>query len=207
MGEKTARLISYLFFPAIIPSYLLTLLFFKAPTTMGVEGFTPFYHLIIIGFVFIYTCLIPSLLIVWLYKRGKVKSIELNDGADRHIPYLVSIIFTAFLAYFFHQKSNVLYATSVMMAGVSLTLLLVFIINIYWQISIHSAAIGGFVGSIFLIMILKDESLLQLPATLSLLIAGLVIWARLKLEAHTPAQAYFGFILGFLISGLAVFFI
>jgi membrane-associated phospholipid phosphatase len=66
--------------------------------------------------------------------------------------------------------------------------------------------VGGITGAILAISY-RLQSDIQLSFFSILLIAGFVGYARLKLNAHTPAQVYTGFLVGFLIQmGLIVFY-
>ncbi|MFH1570590.1 MAG: hypothetical protein ABIL09_21550 [Gemmatimonadota bacterium] len=64
--------------------------------------------------------------------------------------------------------------------------LVVWLIDRYWKISIHSVGVGGGV----LILAVAGDLWLLSPALL------MVAWARLRLKAHTPAQVVGGLALG-----------
>jgi membrane-associated phospholipid phosphatase len=78
-------------------------------------------------------------------------------------------------------------------------------INIFWKISSHTASVGALAGMMVGLSYFLG-AFYFLSIALSLLMAGLTGFARLKLNAHTPAQVYAGFLLGF-ITIMALFFI
>ena len=58
--------------------------------------------------------------------------------------------------------------------------------------------IGGLMGLMFAYSLLFHVNLISVLILISLL-GGILGWARLKREAHTPAQVYVGFVGGFFI--------
>jgi membrane-associated phospholipid phosphatase len=81
-----------------------------------------------------------------------------------------------------------------------------FIINLRWKVSIHMLGMGGIVGTIIGLMLRYQVDALQLVMAL-ILLSGIVGYARLKLDAHTPLQVYVGFTLGTLILTGSVLFL
>jgi membrane-associated phospholipid phosphatase len=77
----------------------------------------------------------------------------------------------------------------------STSILITAIVNLKWKISAHMVGIGGLCGAIATLVIHKPEPPFGL-LYVCILIAGLVGYARLRLQAHTPAQVYSGFLLG-----------
>lgn len=69
-------------------------------------------------------------------------------------------------------------------------------INFFWKISVHSIGVGGINGLLIGISRIMEAEITPL-LFLSVLIAGLVGFARLKLNAHNYSQVYTGFLLGF----------
>ena len=79
------------------------------------------------------------------------------------------------------------------------------LINFRWKISAHTVSMGGVIGAFFgLQSVLQIDMLLQISA--SILIAGLVGFARLKAGKHSPAQVYAGYLLGFAVLYLLILY-
>ena len=190
-----------------MPTALLAVLYFIAPYIVGIDGYNTYAKLLLLGFVFAYTFLFPSLLVFWLYRKKHIKSMHLRSLSDRRIPYLFSIISSGFLSVFFYQKGSQLQPSAFIIGFITIIIILVAIISFKWQISAHSAGIGGVLGALFLLKIRYDEPSLFFPIMMTLLIAGLVLTARLKLNAHTMAQVAAGFFLGLTVSIFGTIFI
>jgi len=79
-----------------------------------------------------------------------------------------------------------------------------FIINIFWKISIHAAAIGGFTGGLFFVSFLLHTNPVAF-FIVALLVGGLVMTARLQLKVHTRAQVFCGYLLGFFFTAIFPF--
>ncbi len=122
---------------------------------------------------------------------------------ERKIPYLVTAIFY-FIEFYFLIKTDIPKIIIWMMAGASLLVLSVLLINLFWKISAHMAGIGGLIGMMIGISF-RLQIDLHLILVLLFLIAGLVGFARLKLSAHSSAEVYAGFLLGIFIE-LILFF-
>jgi membrane-associated phospholipid phosphatase len=90
---------------------------------------------------------------------------------------------------------NIWPAIKLFVLGGGLCILLAAIITIKWQISAHLMGIGGLVG-----MLISFAYFLQMPLLVVisgiLIVAGLVGFARLQLQAHKPSQVYAGFLSG-----------
>lgn len=81
--------------------------------------------------------------------------------------------------------------------GVSLSILLITLINLKWKISAHLSGIGGLAGGIFGISYRMGYNNLGF-LVLILAISALVAFSRIELKAHTPGQTLAGFLLGFI---------
>lgn len=177
-GTLIARGISDLFCPAVlgIPCLLLGVLASDVP---GTYRYAVLYFLIAIP--------VPVAYVAWLLKSGRVNDFHLPDRSDRTGPFVVSLasaLFGAGLLVYLGAPAAFLVA---ILAAFAQTLLL-FLITLSWQISIHTATTAGLVT--FAILALGSGA-----AFLALLVP-LVAWARIYLGRHTLAQAIAGALLG-----------
>ena len=90
-----------------------------------------------------------------------------------------------------------------MMLAVPLGIFVAMIVNRWTKISVHCLGIGGAVGALMGLGIAHNVQMIM-PVSLMVLIGGLVAFARIELEAHTPVQAYLGFAVGLAINLLLV---
>jgi membrane-associated phospholipid phosphatase len=66
---------------------------------------------------------------------------------------------------------------------------------------------GGVIGILLIVTTTIPESSIYLISLVAFLVSGLVLSARLKLQAHTPLQVYFGFLLGLVVSFMLIFWV
>ena len=161
--------------------------------------------------IFIGTLSVPALLIYYLYRSGFVQSLHLDTLADRRLPYFLTALVYTFITYLFAFRmqlvSTVAPEIAVLLGSTTLSILLVGLISLYWQISAHSVGIAGVVGAIAGIIVKFGQTDLFLLMTGFIALAGLLASARLKLNAHTPAQIVAGLALGLGVSLGAVFWL
>ncbi|MFO7998134.1 MAG: hypothetical protein R6U86_04050 [Bacteroidales bacterium] len=187
-----AHFFSVVFHPLVMPS-LGILLLFQLDTNISF-AVPPQAKRFILLMVFINTALAPALAIVFLKRTGLIGDLLLNERNERLFPLLLSSLLF-FLTYYLMRQISLPALIYYYMMGATLMVLLCLVITFLWKISIHMMSLGGFSGfliatSLFLRI---DISWLIL---LVFLIAGLVGAARIKLDAHRPAQVYAGFLTG-----------
>ena len=80
-------------------------------------------------------------------------------------------------------------------------------ITFFWKISIHSLGMGGASGFMLILAILYPDGPVHYLLILTVIFSGFVMMARLRLNAHSPAQVYWGYFLGLFVSFMMVFWI
>ena len=202
MEQKFANLISVLFHPVLIPTYMLVVLLNSGYFyTFGFSGEVKLY---LIAFVFIMTCLIPASLMFVLKKTGIIKTIRMNDRQERMIPIAItSVIY--YITYYALSKTGILNVYNRFLLGITVLSLFSLLINFSTKISLHMIAMGGITGALlgFMLNFPVDTAV---SVYLFFLLSGLVGYARLTISNHTLRQVYNGFMLGFVVM-LALFVI
>ncbi len=192
---SAARFVSWLFHPLLLPLYVLLLLL--SQDYYFILILTPQAKWFLIGLVSINTLILPALLML-LYKRsGIISSYQMKRKEERFFPYITMMVFY-YLTHYLISGINLPAVFYLFITGATFLVVAVFLINFVWKISVHmcasGAAAGTFTGLAYMYL---------LPAAhivaLLLLIGGITGFARLKLEAHSPAQVYAGYFLGFLV--------
>ncbi len=159
-----------------------------------------------IYFLFIaFTVVLPTMIFLWLIKRGIISSLDMPEASERKIPFLISIILY-FALYYLLRKLALPELVYLLLLGTILSIVVCFFITIIWKISIHMIAVGGVIGSLLALSIRLGADFI-LPIYIVILLAGFVGYARLKLYAHTPAQVYSGFLLGTALMAGIIFFV
>lgn len=194
IADIIAKGLSILFYPLFVPTFGIAL--FCYAYAQHVSYMPAVWTIIAIAGTFLLTCLLPLSVIWWLMRRGEVKDMQIEDAKERKYPYLYTILGFGFWAYF---VSSVLHAPLCLVyiaCGATVAIGIVTLINKWWKISAHLTGFGGLTGGIFCYCLgigaLPTVNILSLVFGLSLLL----MYARLRLHAHTPAQVCAGWLLG-----------
>jgi hypothetical protein len=193
MEKRIARIISVIFYPLFVPTYAFAILLTMPAYFSALMP--PSAKWMVIGLVFFTTCVLPTLFIIVMIKSGMVSTTYLSKREDRTMPYIVCIIFF-YLTYYVLKKLQISPVYYYFMIGATMLNIFVMGINFFWKISSHMASIGALAGMMVGLSYFLGTFYFILIA-MALLMAGLTGFARLKLQAHTPAQIYSGFALGF----------
>ncbi|MBM3437127.1 MAG: hypothetical protein FJY07_13035 [Bacteroidetes bacterium] len=195
MELKFARIISWLIHPLYIPT-LLTLIL------LNINSYNvliiPFHaRLIILGLVFITTAIFPMIFIFFMRQRGMIRSLRMEAKEERTLPFAVAGIFN-FTAFYMIKQIQIDEIFYLFLLGSAILIFICLFINFYFKISIHMAGIGGLTGALMGISIRLNIDLILLVVT-SVLISGIIGYARLQLKAHKAVQIYTGFLCGLII--------
>jgi len=203
MEVKFAKIISIIFQPLMMP--LLTLLIlFNSDTFIAfsiADEMKTFIYFLFIAF----TVVLPTMIFLWLIKRGVISSLDMPEASERKIPFLISIILY-FALYYLLRKLALPELVYLLLLGTILSIVVCFFITIIWKISIHMIAVGGVIGSLLALSIRLGADFI-LPIYVVTLLSGFIGYARLKLYLHTPAQVYSGFLLGTALMAGIIFFV
>lgn len=199
--RKLARIVSALTHPLFIP---LAAVYIAYNFDWFINGSLSDDQIRIVYMIVAFSTLIFPLLNILLLKwYGVVSSLSMPHRAERHAPYISTIFFFA-LGYYMLRKGALPDAIFSILTGTLLTLALIAVINFKWKISAHAAGIFGLVGVVIGLFQTHSYGNITLLSLL-VLVGGLVISSRLVLNAHTPAETYWGAGLGFVASYLCVY--
>ena len=194
MKEKniifTARIMSMIFPPFYLPIVGLIALFIFSYMSL----LPMMYKLVMLAMVYLLTVVAPSLLI-HLYRLCQGwTSHELGRKERRLVPYIISIV-CYFACFFWMEYRNTPRVISIIVV-VALTIQMVCaLINIWWKISTHTAAIGGVAGGLVSYSIAFSFNPLWWLCFV-LILAGAVGTARMILRQHSLSQVVGGFLIG-----------
>lgn len=160
----------------------------------------------LLGHLLLFTVLIPAALIGVSARMGWIKSLRMENPADRHFPHLFTFLMYLLTGIFLDRLIPVPELLPLMITGTAVCIGLVGLITVFWKISSHMAGSGGLTG-FFIAFIFKGlyEDFILL-FSLSLLLALLVAGSRYYLKAHNLPQLLAGFFLGMLCSSISVCF-
>lgn len=202
MTEKriilTARFVSSMFTPFYLPLVGLVALFFFS----YLNAFPLTYRLLVLLMVYAFTVLLPTLLIRLYRTYHGWTPIQLGTKERRVVPYVISILcyFTCF--YIMNARHMPYTISSILMAALCVQVLCA-MINIWWKISTHTAAIGGVAGGLLAFSLIFNFNPVWWLCMI-LILSGMVGTSRMILRQHTLPQVVIGFFLGMLSSAITI---
>ena len=193
--EKFCQVVSYVFNPLLMTTIMCAVLHYIFDAFVM---YTANYHLILLALVFVFTFVLPMLLMVTLRFIGAIDTMMIKKRENRFIPYLLVAavyLLAGIMLYKQNVKDHVL--VNFMFYGGCL-LLLVALINIKFKISAHAISVASVLG-VVLVECFQDNNIYHIATFLAFLfLSGLIIYSRLKLKAHDPFEVTTGFSFGFI---------
>ncbi len=154
--------------------------------------------------VFLFTVMLPTTLIRMYARYQGWNKKDMGKKDNRMIPYVISIL-CYFCCYYTLSANHIPYSIKCIVVASLMIQVLCAIINIWWKISTHTAAIGGVMGAIIAFAeIFSFNPIWWL--CLILIMAGIVGTSRLILRQHTLSQVLTGFFLGIVCSFVSILF-
>ncbi|CAG5008297.1 hypothetical protein DYBT9275_04236 [Dyadobacter sp. CECT 9275] len=209
MNNRIATILSVVFHPLIITTYLFAILFLLAPDLVGVSALELPALGSLLLLLFLNTFVAPSVVIYYMYRLGVIRSLHVDSLQERRLPYLASIIIYAAATYLFRWQlrpiGELAPQIATLLGSATVTLLTVASVSLFWKISAHATGIGGAAGVLIALLVRYDEQELLTALMGTILLAGFLVSARLQLHAHTLAQVFTGFVAGVAIGILTVY--
>ncbi|RLD80147.1 MAG: PAP2 family protein [Bacteroidetes bacterium] len=198
-----SKLISLLFHPLLMPTYALIII---------LNSGTHYSYLpaqaqkIIYVLVFLSTFLIPVSIIPFLMQLKLVNGVDLKERKERIIPLSITAASYYFAFYLLSRLPfHVPQFLKILILASAILIVINLLINLKWKISSHLIGISGLLALIFTFSIIYYANLLYVLILITL-VSGVIAFARLKLEAHSPMQIYAGFLIGFSGMVLIIYF-
>jgi len=195
---------SYLFHPIFIPVYASLFLIYIHPSAFA--GFSEPEKKQTVLIILLNLAFFPLISVLLLRAVGFIDSVYLRSQKDRIIPYIASGIFYFWTYTVFRQQPQYPLLLTSFVLGIFLASSAALIVNIYLKISMHTIAMGGWLG-FFLIISNTQTMLMTWPIAVVLLLTGLVSSARLLTGSHKPNEVYAGILVGILTQVVAAVFI
>ncbi len=187
-----AKFLSSLFAPFYLP--LVGLLALFVFTYLSLLPWM--YKLFLLLLVCFFTLLLPRF-IIKLYRHYYGWSLlELGHRERRVIPYVISIV-CYLLCYYFMALAHVPHFIGSIVIAALVVQIACAIVNLFFKISIHTAAIGGVVGSIMAFSAIFGFNPVWWLCC-AFVLAGVVGTSRMILRQHSLHEVIFGFLLGVL---------
>lgn len=195
---RTARVISAIFTPFSIPFLAFLILFlFSYLRIMPIQ-----YKLIVLGVVYCFTILMPTLTIFLFRKINCFSPEDLGERKRRFMPFLLTITSYVFCLVMMHRLNIPWYMTGIILAALIMMVICI-VVNLKWKLSEHMAGVGAIVGGLVSFSALFGYNPVWWLC-LFILIAGVLGTARIILQHHTLGEVLVGFAVGLICSLLVL---
>ncbi|MFZ9982012.1 MAG: hypothetical protein ACO3FI_08280 [Cyclobacteriaceae bacterium] len=198
-----SRLISVIMHPLWMPFFLFICLTKFPPsfTENEIRG----YALSLI--VLLLTGVLPAFNLILFRILGTIPDLALAQQKDRTMPFMFITMVYAGSAYLFYQQYPISWAFKLLLLTASASMAGT-LITLWFKISIHALAISGVTAIIVFTEMIDGEGLLFMPSISAVVLSGVVMSARLWLEAHTLGEVLAGAVTGAMITtiGMTILF-
>ena len=193
---RVARVTSIVFTPFSIPFLAFLVLFlFSYLRIMPI-----LYKGIVLGIVYCFTILTPTITIFLFRKINGFARQELSERKKRYVPILLTIISYVFCLLMMRKLNIPWYMTGIIFVSLVISIICI-LVNLKWKLSEHMAGMGGIIGGLVSFSALFSYN----PVVwlcLFILIAGRLGSARIVLGHHTLGEVLSGFVVGLVCSFL-----
>ena len=193
---RVARVTSIVFTPFSIPFLAFLVLFlFSYLRIMPI-----LYKGIVLGIVYCFTILTPTITIFLFRKINGFARQELSERKKRYVPILLTIISYVFCLLMMRKLNIPWYMTGIIFVSLVISIICI-LVNLKWKLSEHMAGMGGIIGGLVSVSALFSYT----PVVwlcLFILIAGILGSARIVLGHHTLGEVLSGFVVGLVCSFL-----
>ena len=201
MTEKTARLISSVFHPVLLPSLGFLLLISTGLYDQILSSEAQKYIMLVIFFT---TATLPLLTLALLSLNPKF-DFTMKQSRDRILLLLFTSVFY-YTAFMLLARIHFLPVFKLFMIASVVLIVVLLLITFRWNISVHMAAAGAVTATFFALSFrggFNPEGILIIVV----LVSGLTGTSRLILEKNNLQQIAAGYLLGFLFLYPVIYFL
>lgn len=188
-----AKLISYIFHPLFIPTYIFIFLMYEVPYDFA--GITTYQLELRLFSIFWLTAFFPAFAVFLLWRLKFSESIFLRTRKERIVPYVITMFFYWWMYYLSRNFTDQPVVLKFFYMGIFISTVFGLILNNYYKISLHAMAMGGAVAAIILFA-MYYRSPFGTSISVAVLLCGLVCTSRFLASDHTNKEVYAGLIVG-----------
>jgi hypothetical protein len=207
--NAVARVISFVFHPLLMATYLFCLMAWVFPSALAPVNVEQ--HRAYISLIFLTTFLLPALNIGIFRALGTVSSIAMVERKERIIPFLFITGIYCVITYLLYSKTRLDLSDNFLrlMMVIDFLVIVATLCTFFFKISVHSVAIWGLIGMLILLTKMTALNSLLFVSLGLILLAGIIMSARLQLGVHTSREVMWGSIVGLVtsVSGMLFFFL
>lgn len=191
--QYLAHLFSYVFHPLFIPTYFFLYLMQVLPFEfVGITDWQLKMRLFSVAWL---TAFFPAFAVFLLWRLKLSDSIFLRTQKERIIPYVVTMFFYWWMYYLSRNFTDQPIALKFFYLGIFVASAIGMTVNNFMKVSLHAMGIAGLTTAIILVSLFYGvNNVSWVP--LSVLIASLVISARLVVSDHTKKELIVGLFIG-----------
>lgn len=199
--KRIPTFISYLFHPLLLPTIGVYVILHSGTYISMMPADAKNFIMLLVA-----TCTfgLPMAFVPFYRYKKMTASVEMNQAEERIIPLIITASFY-YLSFYLLRRINVPNIIQSFILSSALAVTLTLLITTKWKISAHMIGIGGLIGLLISLSILQDANI-DFFLMVSIIIGGLIGFARLSLNSHTPLQVYAGLGTGFMLTMLTVYF-
>ena len=199
-----AKLISYIFHPLFIPTYIFLFLVYQC--SFDFANISDWELKMRIFSVFYLTAFFPSFGVFLLWRLKFSDSIYLRTQKERIVPYIIVMFFYWWMYYLSRNFTDQPAVLKFFYMGIFISTVFGLILNNSFKISMHSMGVGGGMSALILFAFYY-----RLPLGISIstatLIAGIVCTSRFIVSDHSSKEIYAGLFVGMGCQLIAYFFL
>ncbi len=192
-----ANVISFVFHPVFMPVVMAMIVYKIAPE--GFVGMSSKQVGLAFVSIAVSTVLFPLFSILLMKPLGFISSYKMPTARERTIPLMATMIFYFWISHVFNNMAGAVpQVLKVLLLGNFWGIIVVFIVNIFTRVSMHTSAAGGMLGILFVLLITGSANMI-LPLLVALLVSGIIGKSRLILGAHQRGDVWLGYIVGIVV--------
>lgn len=198
MNEKLAKIISILFHPILMPTFMAIIIVYSHPQEF--TDTTKIHNEVRLMYYGAITIIFPLFSLFLMRQLDIISSYTIDDSKERFIPLIA--IGTFWLWTYFMFKEDGQYLTSsyfplgMMTLGTLISLFILFPLNFVSNVSWQLVGAGGLVSMLLNILRSSQYNLIYLLLA-AIIITGLVSSAQLALDRSNKSGLMFSFLIGF----------
>jgi len=173
------------------------------PTLLGIA---PQHLRVMATFIFGFTFLLPVVNLIMFRVFGTISSYTLENRTERIVPFIAIALIYLVTAFLFFYKLRFSANFNYLLLIIAVLVVATVVFNFFLKVSVHALAAWGGIGILLPLNKAIEQADLLWPTAGAILAAGLIMAARLYLNAHTPREILVGSVAGFSIGFFGVLY-
>lgn len=188
-----AKIISYVFHPLFIPTYIFIFLIYQFPYEF--PSITEWRLKMRLFGLFWITAFFPAFAVFLLWRLKFSESIFLRTQKERIVPYIITMFFYWWMYFLSRNFSDQPEVLKFFYMGIFMATVAGLLLNNYFKISLHAIGVGGALAAIILFAMYYRITL-GISMSVTALITGMVCTSRFLVSDHTSKEIYTGLFAG-----------